>query len=115
MQLKRNYIDKLDFLKAFKPAQAAALYLSNIRSGFAAARLVPHNFKRVLLRLQLKLRTPTPPASKTAIAARQTPKIPYTVAQLAQKYTTIKKLLKQRSKSPQSPTKKALKRVVKKC
>ena len=70
MQLGRNHIDKLDFLEAFKPARAAALNLSNIYSGFAAAGLVPFNPERVLSRLQLKLRTPTPPASETAIAAR---------------------------------------------
>ena len=110
MQLGRNHIDKLDCLEAFKPARAAALSSSNIRSGFAAAGLVPHNPERVLSRLQLKLRRPTPPASETAIAGRQTPKTPYTV-----EYTTIKGLLKQRSKSPPSPTEQALKRVVKGC
>ncbi len=115
MQLERNHIDKLDFLKAFKPARAAALSSSNICSGFAAAGLVSHDPERVLLRLQLKLRTPTPPASETAIAVCQTPKTPYTVAQLAQEYTTIKGLLKRRSKSPPSPTEQALKRVVKGC
>lgn len=90
----RNHIDKLDFLEAFKPARAAALSSSNIRSGFTAAGLVPYSPERVLSRLQLKLRTPTPPVSETAIAARQTPKTPYTVAQLAQEYSTIKELLK---------------------
>ena len=34
---------------------------------------------------------------------------------MAQEYTTIKELLKRRSKSPPSPTEKALKRVVKGC
>ena len=77
--------------------------------------LVPFDPERVLSRLQLKLQTPTPPASETAIAARQTPKTPYTVAQLAQEYTTIKGLLKRRLKSPPSPTERALKRVVKGC
>ncbi|SLM36159.1 conserved hypothetical protein [Lasallia pustulata] len=115
MQLGRNHIDKLDFLEAFKPARAAALSSSNICSGFAAAGLVPHNSERVLSRLQFKLRTPTPPASETVIAARQTPKTPYTVAQLAREYTTIKGLLERRSKSPLSPTEQALKRVVKGC
>lgn len=115
MQLERNHIDKLNFLKAFKPARAAALSSSNICSGFAAAELVSHDPERVLSRLQLKLRTPTPPASETAIAVCQTPKTPYTVAQLAQEYTTIKGLLKRRSKSPSSPMKQALKRVVKGC
>ena len=115
MQLGRNHIDKLDFLEAFKPARVAALSSSNICSGFAAAGLVPHTPERVLSRLQLKLRTPTTPVSETAMAARQTPKTPYTVAQLAQEYTTIKGLLKRRSKSPPSPTEQALKRVVKGC
>ncbi|SLM33856.1 transposase tan1-aspergillus niger [Lasallia pustulata] len=115
MQLGRNHIDKLDFLEAFKPARAAALSSSNICSGFAAAGLVPHNSERVLSRLQFKLRTPTPPASETVIAARQTPKTPYTVAQLAREYTTIKGLLERRSKSPPSPTEQALKQVVKGC
>ena len=114
-QLRRNHIDKVDFLEAFKPARAAALNLLNICSVFAAAELVPFNPERVLSRLQLKLRTPTPPISETAIVARQTPKIPYTVAQLAQEYTIIKGLLKRRSKSPLSPTEQALKRVVKGC
>ena len=113
MQLGRNHIDKLDFLEAFKPARAAALSSSIIRSGFAAAGLVPYNPERVLSRLQLKLRKPSPPASKTAITTCQTPKTPYTVAQLAQEYTTLKELLKRRSKSPPSPTDQALKPVVK--
>jgi len=43
MQLECNYIDKLDFLKAFKPACAAALSSLNICSEFAAAELVLHN------------------------------------------------------------------------
>ena len=115
MELGRNHIDKLDFLEAFKPARAAALNSSNINSGFAAAGLVPYNPERVLSRLQFKLRTPTPPISETATATRQTPKTPHTMAQLAQEYTTIKGLLKRRSKSPPSPTEQALKRVIKGC
>lgn len=115
MQLGRNHIDKLDFLEAFKPARAVAPSSSNIRNGFAAAGLVPYDLERVLSRLQLRLRTPTPPALETAIVARQTPKTSYNVTQLAQEYTTIKRLLKRRSKSPPSPTEQALKRVVKGC
>jgi len=113
MQLEHNHIDKLNFLKAFKPARAAALSSLNIHSGFAAAGLVSYDPERVLSRLQLKLRMSTSPASETAITACQTPKTPYTVAQLAQEYNTIKELLKRRSKSPPSPTDQALKRMVK--
>lgn len=113
MQLGRKHIDKLDFLEAFKPARTAAFSSLTIRNGFAAAGLVPHDPGRVLSRLQLKLRTPTPPPTSETVY--QTPKTPYTVAQLAQEYTVIKGLLKQRSKSPPSPTDKALQRVVKGC
>ncbi len=51
MQLRRNYIDKLNFLETFKPARVVALSLLNIRSGFTIARLVLYNPKRVLSRL----------------------------------------------------------------
>jgi hypothetical protein len=70
IQLGRNYINKLDFLETFKPARAAALSSLNIYSGFTTARLVLYNPKRVLSRLQFKLRTPTSPVLETAIAAR---------------------------------------------
>lgn len=115
IQLGRNHIDKLDFLQAFQSARAAAFTSSTIRSGFAAAGLVPHNPKQVLSRLQLQvrtLRTPTPPALEIL---QQTPKTPYTVAQLDHTYTTIKGLLKQRSKSPSSPTNQMLGQVIKGC
>jgi hypothetical protein len=112
MQLGRNHIDKLDFLEAFKIARAAALNSPNIRSGFAAAGLVPFNPEQVLSRLQLRLRTPTPPA---AITTRQTPKTPHNVAQLDQEYTMLKELLNRSSRSPPSSTDRALKRVIKGC
>jgi len=115
MQLEHNYINKLDFLKAFEPVCAAALSSSNICSRFAAAELVSHDSEQVLLHLQLKLQTLIPSASEMVIAVCQTSKTLYTVAQLAQKYTMIKGLLKRRSKSPSSSTKQALKRVVKGC
>jgi hypothetical protein len=113
MQLGRNYIDKLDFLEAFKIARAKALDSSNIRSGFIAAGLVFFDPERVLSRLRFKLRTPTPP--EAAMAARQTPKTPHNIAQVDQKYTTLKGLLNRSSKSPPNSIDRALGRVVKRC
>ena len=115
MQLGHNHINKFDFLKTFKPVCAAVLSSSNICSGFAATELVSYDPERVLSRLQLKLRTLTSSASETAIAVCQTSKTPYTVAQLAQEYTTIKGLLKRRSKSPSSLTEQTLKQMIKEC
>ena len=113
MQLEHNHINKLNFLKAFKPACAAALSSSNIHSRFAAAELVLYDSEQVLSHLQLKLWTFTSFALKMAIAVCQTSKTLYTVAQLAQKYNMIKELLKRHSKSLSSSTNQALKQMVK--
>ncbi len=113
MQLKHNHIDKLDFLKAFKPACTAALSSSNIHSRFAAAELVSYDSEWVLSHLQLKLWMLTSSALKMVIAVCQTSKTLYTVAQLAQEYVMIKELLKQHLKSPSSSTNQALKQMVK--
>ena len=103
MQLGRNHIDKFDFIKAYKSARAAALNTLNIYSEFAAIGLIPHDLQRVLSHLYHKLRTPTPPKPETTITVHYTPKTPYTVAQVNQKYITIKDLLKQRSEVLQIP------------
>jgi len=109
MQLEHNYIDKLDFLKAFKSVCAAALSSSNIYSRFAAAELVSYDSEWVLLCLQLKLWMFTSSVLKMVIAVCQTLKTLYTVAQLAQKYIMIKKLLKWHLKSLSSSMNQTLK------
>lgn len=104
MRLGRNHIDKVDFLQAFKQAREEVLTASNIRSGFAGTGLVPFDPERVLSKLQIQLRTPSP----SAVQARQTPKTPHTIAQLDHQYTVIKGLLQCRSQSPKCPTNQAL-------
>jgi hypothetical protein len=59
------YIDKETFLLAFKVAFKKTFTLENIRAGFRGARLAPHNSKVVLLKLNIQLRTLTPPALST--------------------------------------------------
>jgi hypothetical protein len=55
------YINKETFLPAFKAAFSKAFTAENVRAGFRGARLVPHNLEVVLLKLNVRLRTPTPP------------------------------------------------------
>ena len=43
IQFNRNYINKLDFINAFKPACIAALNALNIYNKFVAAGLMPYN------------------------------------------------------------------------
>jgi hypothetical protein len=54
-------IKKEAFLPAFKAAFKKSMTKENICAGFRSARLVPHNPEAVILKLDVVLRTPTPP------------------------------------------------------
>jgi hypothetical protein len=60
-----NYISKLEFLLAVKAAYDRLFMSANICSAFSGAGLVPLQLDVVLLRLDVQLRTPTPPAALT--------------------------------------------------
>jgi hypothetical protein len=55
------YISKETFLLAFKAAYNLTFTEENACAGFRGARLVPFNLDAVLLKLDVRLRTPTPP------------------------------------------------------
>ena len=79
MQFGRNYINKLDFIEAFKPTRVTVFNALNIRNGFTINGLIPYNPQRVLLHLYYKLRTPTSPKSDIIMAAFYIPKTPYII------------------------------------
>jgi hypothetical protein len=56
-----NYINKENFLPAFKAAFSKAITAENVRAGFRGAGLVLHNPDVVLSKLDVRLRTLTPP------------------------------------------------------
>ena len=58
-----NYIDKLDFLEAYPSARIEAFKEDTIKNSFGAAGLVPFEPDRVILKLNIRLRTPTPLSS----------------------------------------------------
>jgi len=107
-----NHIDKFDFLEAYPQAHTEAFTTENIKNSFAASGLVPFNPETVLGRLNIQLKTSTPPGSQSANSA---PKTPHNLRQLEKQASTIKKLLRQRTQSPSSPTKSALNQLVKGC
>jgi hypothetical protein len=62
--LARNYIyyiSKETFLPAFKAAYDLTFTKKNARAGFRGAGLVLFNLEAVLSKLDVRLRTPTPP------------------------------------------------------
>ena len=75
-ELMRNHIThitKLEFLPCFKRAFDAAITSSNIQGGFRGAGLVPFAPDRVISRLDVKLRTPSPLPPSNSPWQSQTP------------------------------------------
>lgn len=59
-------IDKRDFLSIYTKLHGYAFSKSNIISGFSAAGLTPLKPERVLTKLSVKMKTPTPPSSSSS-------------------------------------------------
>ena len=92
-----GHIDKLDFLKILPKARQSAFTAENIQNSFTATGIVPFNPDRILSKLNIQLKTPTPPGSQSTNSA---PKTPYTTKQLEKQATAAKKLLREHSRSP---------------
>jgi hypothetical protein len=68
MRMHINHISKLEFLCAFRKAFFASMTEKNIQRGFLGAGLVPYDPNRVLSKLDVQLRTPTPTGPPSASA-----------------------------------------------
>ena len=112
MRLRINHIDKLDFLEAYPSARIEAFKPETIKNSFSAAGLVPFSPDRVLSKLNIRLRTPTPPSSQ---GSDWDPKTPSNYIQLQKQAMSIKALLRSRSRSPPSPLNSAINQVLKAC
>jgi hypothetical protein len=73
MRNRITHITKIEFLPCFKAAFDAAVTKSNILGGFRGAGLVPHDPEAVISKLDVRLRTPTPPTVNDAPWQSQTP------------------------------------------
>ena len=107
-----NHIDKLDFLEAYPLARIEAFKSETIKNSFRAAGLIPFAPDRVISKLNIRLRTPTPPPSR---GSDWDPKTPSNYIQLQKQASSIKALLRTRSRSPPSPLNSAINQVLKAC
>ena len=112
MRLGFNHIDKFDFLEAYPQARMDAFKMESIKNSFAASGLIPFCPERVLEQLNIQLKTPTPPGSRSTNSEPQTP---HNLKRLGKQASTIKRLLRQRTNSPPTPSKTALNQLVKGC
>ena len=73
-----NHINKLKFLGVYPSARIKALKSETIKNSFSATGLIPFSPDRVLSKLNIYLRTPTPPLSRGSDLSRNfTPKTPF--------------------------------------
>jgi hypothetical protein len=107
-----NHIDKFDFLEAYPSARIEAFKLETIINSFCSAGLIPFAPERVISKLDIRLRTPTPPPSR---GSDWDPKTPLNYRQLEKQASSIKALLRIRSRSPPSPLNSAINQVLKAC
>ncbi|KGO75084.1 hypothetical protein PITC_058360 [Penicillium italicum] len=104
-----NYIDKLDFLEAYPSARIEAFKSDTIKNSFGAAGLIPFSSDQVISKLDIRLRTPTPPPSRDSESSRNfTLKTPFTEKQLRRQALLIEALLCTGSRSPASLSDRAL-------
>jgi hypothetical protein len=78
-----------------------------------STNIIPVNTGRVLPKLNIPLRTPTPSNQPSSRSSQFTPKTPRTAIQLANQASILKELLKQQSNSPPTPSKIILDQIIK--
>ena len=89
-----------------------AFKMESIKNSFAVSGLIPFCPERVLKQLNIQLKTPTPPGSWSTNSEPQTP---HNLRQLVKQASTTKRLLRQHTNSPPTPSKTALNQLVKGC
>ena len=105
-----HYINKETFLPAFKATFSKVFTAENVRAGFRGAGLVPHNPEVVLSKLDMRLRTPTPP--KPSNVAWE-PKTPRNAHEVEEQSTLIRKRIQIYQGSPASSLDKQVKQLTK--
>ena len=105
-----HHINKETFLPAFKATFSKVFTAENVRAGFRGAGLVPHNPEVVLSKLDVRLRTPTPP--KPSNVAWE-PKTPRNAHEVEEQSTLIRKRIRIHQGSPASSLDKQVKQLTK--
>ncbi|KAH7471139.1 hypothetical protein FOMA001_g13604 [Fusarium oxysporum f. sp. matthiolae] len=98
-----THISKTEFFSAFYTAFKATFTKSNIRGGFKGAGLAPFDPENVISKLDVQLRTPTPPGEAAEPSTSWTSKTPKTAieAQSQSEYLE-RRIRRHNSSSPES-------------
>ncbi|KAJ0124110.1 Uncharacterized protein HZ326_31474, partial [Fusarium oxysporum f. sp. albedinis] len=98
-----HHISKTEFFPAFAAAFQATMTEKNIRGAFRGAGLVPFDPESVISKLDVQLRTPTPPVEEASQAQPWTSKTPKTVLEAeSQSEYLYRRIRRHQSSSPES-------------
>ncbi|KFZ23176.1 hypothetical protein V502_02347 [Pseudogymnoascus sp. VKM F-4520 (FW-2644)] len=103
MRAHINHVSKLEFLCAFREAFFASTTEKNIKGSFLGAGLVPHNPERVLSKLDVHLRTPTPTGPPSTITNPWVPKTPQNPLEAESQTQLIKSRISNHHNSSPTP------------
>jgi hypothetical protein len=87
-----DFIDKGDFLSIYSSVHQHAFSAANINSGFAATGLVPLNQEKVISKLRIKKKTPTPPGSSNSNQSFYLGKTPKNLHELTRQKEQLQEL-----------------------
>jgi hypothetical protein len=111
-----NHIAKLDFLEAYPAARTGAFKAQTVQNGFAATGIYPFEPDQVIQKLNIQLKTPTPPGSRSSDSqcswVLQTPQNP---RQLQRQATAVKRLIEQEHTEPLDRFDQAFNQITKAC
>ena len=113
MRAYRTHISKEDFLPAFYAAFQDAMTESNVQGGFRGAGLHPFDPEHVISKLDLRLKTPTPPGSRPGSSHQWTSKTPSNAAEASLQSNWIKNRIASNQSSSPTSTLKAVDQITK--
>ncbi|KAL9568850.1 hypothetical protein ACKAV7_006995 [Fusarium commune] len=98
-----THISKTEFFLAFYAAYQATMTQSNIKGGFRGAGLVPLDPESVISKLDVQLRTPTPPEEEASQSNPWVSKTPKTVLEASSQSEYLERRIRRhQSSSPES-------------
>jgi len=103
MRAHITHVTKEDFLAAFRTAFEVTMTEKNIRGGFKGAGLVPLDPEAVISKLDLQLKTPTPPASRPGTAQPYVSKTPNNPIELASQSAYVARRIANHQNSSPTP------------
>ena len=98
-----THITKPEFFLAFKAAFHRTFTKENVLGGFRGAGLIPYSPQAVLSKLDIKLRTPTPPGTPNELPSPWVSKTPQTTNEALSQSTLIKSRIARHHGSSPTP------------